>query len=155
MLVGQDLSLLLPDSAATTALGGRLAPILRPKDVVFLSGELGAGKSTLARGLIEAWCGEADAPSPTYTLAQVYNGDRGLLWHGDLYRLRHADEFYELGLIEAAQEGALVLLEWAERAPPNVFPQPLRLRLDWSNSGDSRIARVERDAFWIDRLEHF
>ena len=81
------------------ALGRRLAAHLTPGDVVCLSGSLGAGKTTLARGAIETWTGEAqETPSPTYTLVQMYDGPRGQLWHVDLYRLKRAEEATELGL---------------------------------------------------------
>jgi len=102
----------LPDAAATAALGAQLAAALRPGDVVLLWGGLGAGKTTLARGLIAAWTGiDEDAPSPTYTLVQVYESARGPLWHMDLYRLEDAEEALELGLEDALVE-AVTLIEW-------------------------------------------
>src|SRR5689334_12245837 len=92
----------LPDAAATEAFGARLAASLRVGDVVCLSGDLGAGKTTLARGAITAWTGvNEDAPSPTYTLVQTYDGPRGALWHVDLYRLNRPEEAWELGLEDA------------------------------------------------------
>ncbi|MBS0384532.1 MAG: tRNA (adenosine(37)-N6)-threonylcarbamoyltransferase complex ATPase subunit type 1 TsaE [Proteobacteria bacterium] len=105
----------LADPAATIALGARLGAQLRRGDVVCLSGGLGAGKTTLARGAIEAWTGETqEAPSPTYTLVQTYDGPRGQLWHVDLYRLKRAEEAFELGLEDAFVEAAC-LIEWPER----------------------------------------
>lgn len=105
----------LPDAAATMALGRRLAEQLTPGDVVCLSGGLGAGKTTLARGAIEAWTGAAqEAPSPTYTLVQIYDGPKGQLWHLDLYRLKRAEEALELGLEDAFAE-AVCFIEWPER----------------------------------------
>lgn len=105
----------LADAEATQALGARLAGALQIGDVVLLRGDLGAGKTTLARGLVSAWTGvDEDAPSPTYTLVQVYEGPRGPLWHMDLYRLRDAEEALELGLEDALAE-AVTVIEWPER----------------------------------------
>ena len=105
----------LPGPAATLDLGRRLGVRLSPGDVVCLSGGLGAGKTTLARGAIEAWTGQAEeAPSPTYTLVQTYDGARGQLWHVDLYRLKRPEEAWELGLEEAFFDAAC-LIEWPER----------------------------------------
>jgi tRNA threonylcarbamoyl adenosine modification protein YjeE len=107
----------LADDAATTALGARLAALLRPGELVTLSGELGAGKTTLARAILRALAGdpELEVPSPTFALVQPYSlGGRGVL-HADLYRLREPREVDELGLFD--DPGAIVLVEWAERAP--------------------------------------
>ena len=106
-------ALLSKTPAETAAFGARLAAKLAEGDIVFLKGGLGAGKTTLARGLISAWTGTDDeVPSPTYTLVQTYSGPRGELWHIDLYRLDDPDETLELGLEES---GALLLIEWPER----------------------------------------
>ncbi|MEL6318509.1 MAG: tRNA (adenosine(37)-N6)-threonylcarbamoyltransferase complex ATPase subunit type 1 TsaE [Pseudomonadota bacterium] len=109
----------LADPAATDALGRRLAAALRPGDAVCLSGPLGAGKSALARAVIAARLaaeGRAeDAPSPTYTLAQIYETAAGEIWHVDLYRLAGAaDELEELGLAEPPED-AILLIEWPDR----------------------------------------
>ena len=106
----------LADEAATLALGARLAAALKAGDFLALSGPLGAGKTTLARGLIRAWTGdeEIEAPSPTFTLAQIYEGPKGALWHMDLYRLRSPEEALEIGL-EEALGAALCVVEWPER----------------------------------------
>ena len=98
----------------TAQLGARLADALKPGDVVCLSGELGAGKTTLARGLIQSRLGEVEVPSPTYTLVQTYDWGEAELWHCDLYRLEQPHDAYELGLVEAMDE-EIVLLEWADR----------------------------------------
>lgn len=110
----------LPDVAATLALGKRLGAQLQPGDAVCLYGDLGAGKTTLARAAIEAWTGSAeDAPSPTYTLVQTYDGPRGELWHVDLYRLKRPEDAWELGL-EDAFAAAACLIEWPERLQGNL-----------------------------------
>lgn len=132
-------ALSLPDPASTEALGARLARVLAPRDVVFLRGDLGAGKTTLARGLIEAWTGEDEAPSPTYTLVQTYEGPAGPLWHLDLYRLKHPEEALELGFEDGLHE-ALMLIEWPERLG-SLTPSD-RIEISLTTAGEGRIAKL-------------
>ena len=107
----------LDGETATVELAGRLALIVGPGDLVTLSGDLGAGKTTFVRALIHALTGDPalDVPSPTFTLMQVYDGPRGPIVHADLYRIANPAELAELGWDEAA-DGALVLVEWPDRA---------------------------------------
>ncbi len=133
------------------ALGQRLGARLGPGDVVCLSGGLGAGKTTLARGAISAWTGrDEDAPSPTYTLVQTYDGPKGELWHVDLYRLKRPDEAWELGLDEAFVRAAC-LIEWPER----LEGQAPRDRLDiaLAPQGDGRRATFTAYGAWKGRLD--
>ncbi len=104
----------LKDEASTQALGAWLAPFLRAGDVVLLQGDLGAGKTTWARGLICALLGDTEVPSPTYTLVQTYTAPNFEIWHFDLYRLKHETEVWELGIEEALDDG-VCLIEWPER----------------------------------------
>ncbi|WP_298913909.1 tRNA (adenosine(37)-N6)-threonylcarbamoyltransferase complex ATPase subunit type 1 TsaE [uncultured Algimonas sp.] len=127
----------LKSEADTLALGARLAAVLRPGDTVRLSGGLGAGKTTLARGLIQSRLGAVEVPSPTYTLVQAYDWGEEELWHCDLYRLERPDDAYELGLIDAMGE-AVVLLEWADRLGPLCPADALSVELDFE--GDGRAA---------------
>jgi tRNA threonylcarbamoyladenosine biosynthesis protein TsaE len=131
----------LPDEAATLALGTRLGAWLRVGDVVCLKGELGAGKTTLARGAVRAWTGDpnTEAPSPTFTLAQLYEGPKGQLWHMDLYRLNSPEEALEIGLEEALASGAC-LIEWAERLGP-LLPAD-RMELALTAFGEDRSATM-------------
>ncbi len=127
--------LYLPAPADTAALGARLCGGLAVGDVVFLNGDLGAGKTTLARGLINAWTESPQAaPSPSYTLVQTYEGPRGELWHLDLYRLAHPDEVLELGL-EDAYETALVVIEWPKRMGPHAPARRLDITLRMEGQG--------------------
>ncbi len=98
----------------TLAFGARIAAVLRPGDVLTLVGDLGAGKTTLARGLIQSRLGDIDVPSPTYTLVQTYDWGEVELWHCDLYRMEAPDDALELGLLDAMGE-EIVLLEWPDR----------------------------------------
>ena len=115
-----------------------------------LSGGLGAGKTTLARGAIAAWTGEAqEAPSPTYTLVQTYEGPRGQLWHVDLYRLKRAEEAWELGLEDAFADAAC-LIEWPERLD-GMLPRD-RLDIALEIQGDGRRAKLNGRGKWGARI---
>lgn len=104
----------LPDEVATAKLGAALGRALRPGDAVMLHGQLGAGKTCLARAAIAARLGRPEEiPSPTFTLVQTYEADAPI-WHADLYRLSSEEELVELGLDEAFDD-AIVLVEWPER----------------------------------------
>lgn len=126
----------LADEGATARLGEDIAAALRPGDVVALSGDLGAGKTTLARGLIRALAGdpELDVPSPTFTLVQTYEGGRLPAAHFDLYRLSDPDELDELGLDEALASG-IALIEWPERAEHRLPASAVRISLAEQASG--------------------
>jgi len=140
----------LPDAAATQALGARLGVRLTQGDVVCLAGNLGAGKTTLARGVIAAWTGqEEEAPSPTYTLVQTYEGARGELWHVDLYRLKRPDDAWELGL-EDAFATAATLIEWPERLEGQL-PRD-RLDIELQPEGEGRRAALTAHGAWREKL---
>lgn len=130
----------LRDQAATELLAGELAPLFAAGDFVSLGGGLGAGKSTFARALIRALCADPalEVPSPTFTLMQSYEGLRFPIVHADLYRVSGPDELAGLGWEEAG-EGALMLVEWAERA--GTLPQD-RLDIALEFAGDSGEGRL-------------
>lgn len=92
----------------------KLASIAQKRDVFALYGTLGAGKSTFSRYFIQYLCGLIDVPSPTFTLLQTYNAKEYDVWHYDMYRLKHAEEAYELGVEDAFFEG-VCLVEWPEK----------------------------------------
>jgi len=125
----------LPDESATERLGATLAERLRVGDVVGLKGELGAGKTTLARAIIRAAAGDPEliVPSPTFTLVEVYETPRGSFWHFDLYRLEAAEQVYELGWEEALAEG-IALVEWPERLG-ELLPKHLSVTLEVADDG--------------------
>lgn len=98
----------------TATLAASLAPYLGKGDVIALNGELGTGKTTFARGLINALASPDEVPSPTFTLVQVYEAPLAPLWHFDLYRINAPEDVYELGIEEALAEG-ICLIEWPDR----------------------------------------
>jgi tRNA threonylcarbamoyladenosine biosynthesis protein TsaE len=125
----------LTDNAATEAFGARLAAVVRPGDVVALSGPLGAGKTSIARGMLAALGLEGEAPSPTFAIVQPYAPPETRLpvVHVDLYRIEDPAEIEELGIDEARADSVLVI-EWPERAP-GWWPDALALSLNFAPDG--------------------
>ena len=133
----------------TLALGAKLAATLKTGDVIALAGDLGAGKTTLSRGLIQALCGDIDVPSPTYTLLQTYPADGFDIYHFDFYRLEKPEDCLELGLDDALDYGAS-LMEWPERLG-RYLPED-NLSVDIAFEGDGRTATLTAGPSWKDRL---
>lgn len=135
---------LLPDDAATAALGAELAAGLKPGDLVILEGDLGAGKTALARAIIRALARDErlDVPSPTFALVQPYDTPRGPVLHADLYRLGDPREVDELGLLD--NPDAVVLVEWAERSPEIVKAATLKIELSIPPGGEGRNVVMSR-----------
>jgi tRNA threonylcarbamoyladenosine biosynthesis protein TsaE len=140
----------LPDETATAALAARIAGLARPGDVIALAGDLGAGKTTFARALIRARGGSGEAPSPTFTLVQIYELPDGPVWHFDFYRLRHPDEAWELGIEDAFRDG-ISLIEWPDRLGRLLPARRLDLLLDFTDS-DARRAALSGGGDWPVRL---
>ena len=140
----------LRDAAATLALGKALGALLSVGDVVCLHGDLGAGKTTLARGAVEAWMGAPhETPSPTFTIMQLYEGPRGELAHMDLYRLRGEQDLEEAGVVDALQAGPC-LIEWPERL--GAWTPDERLDVFLEQAGAGRRAVLKPHGAWRDRL---
>lgn len=141
----------LADAAATEAVGAGLAELVRPGDVVALSGPLGAGKTSIARGLLAALGLEGEAPSPSFAIVQPYGSAevRTPVLHVDLYRLDDPEEVEELGLDDALQDSVL-LVEWPERAGLDRWPDALRLTLSIEPDG-ARVLTWGTPAAWEGR----
>jgi tRNA threonylcarbamoyladenosine biosynthesis protein TsaE len=142
---------ILADLEATLALGARLAAVARPGDVIALSGPLGAGKTSIARGLLAALGLEAEAPSPSFAIVQPYDPPevRFPVLHVDLYRIEDPSEAVELGLDEARLDSLLVV-EWPERLGVGSWPDALKLTIAVLNDG-TRALTAEVPAGWRDR----
>ena len=121
------------------ALGARLLLALRAGDVITLTGGLGAGKTTLTRGLIQAAHPDMIVPSPTYTLVQTYDLPGLTLWHCDLYRLEHPDEAFEIGLIDALEDD-VCLIEWPDKLGGHMPETTLDIAIAFK--GDGRVVTL-------------
>jgi len=137
----------LPDPAASAAFGAWLAEQVEPGDVIALSGPLGAGKTSIARGLLAALGLKGEAPSPSFAIVQPYDPPdvRLPVLHVDLYRIESAEELAELGLDDAAGE-ALLIVEWPERAGPGYWRDALWLTI--AADGDGRCLTAQVPEGW-------
>jgi tRNA threonylcarbamoyladenosine biosynthesis protein TsaE len=131
---------------ATEAFGLRLAGELKAGDVIALFGDLGAGKTTLARGLLAGLGHEGEVASPTFPIVIPYETLALPVWHVDLYRIEDPAELEELALEEALEDGALVV-EWPERMGDAMWPNALRLTLTRQGEG-ARALTAEVPAAW-------
>ena len=117
----------MPDEAATLALGRELAPLLVPGMVVWLEGDLGAGKTTLARALLRGLGHTGPVKSPTYSLVEVYVLSSLYWYHFDFYRFNEPEEFDDAGLGEYFRDDSICLVEWPGKAAGHVPPADLAL----------------------------
>ena len=143
-------TLILADEAATRAAGAALARVLQPGDVILLDGPLGAGKTTLVRGLLEALGHAGEVPSPSFAIVQPYDDLVLPLWHVDLYRIAHPSELAELGLDTVLHDGVLVV-EWPGHAGEGAWP-PTALALSLGVRDDhARGLTAKPGQGWEDR----
>jgi tRNA threonylcarbamoyladenosine biosynthesis protein TsaE len=147
----RGLCLALPDEAATSALARQLAPAVRAGGVVFLRGELGAGKTTFAHALLRALGVGERVKSPTYTLLERYKVDGRDAFHLDLYRIANPGELEWLGLDELDSPDTLVLVEWPERGAGALPPADLNVTLEHAGAGRQAYvsAASERGRGWL------
>jgi tRNA threonylcarbamoyladenosine biosynthesis protein TsaE len=132
----------LPDEAATLALGAAIAPSLEPGTVIHLRGELGAGKTTVVRGLLRALGYMGAVKSPTYTLVEVYEVSRLHFHHFDFYRFHDPREWIDAGFRESFNGRNVSLVEWPERAAGLLPPPDVEITLAASGSGRSASLRA-------------
>jgi len=148
-VAGFETLVTLKDEAATAELGARIGAALARRDVVALSGELGAGKTALARAILRGRGVEGPVPSPTFTLVQAYETPHLTVHHFDLYRVEDESELRELGLEDAHEDGAL-LIEWPERGMPRPWAaDALAIALAIGAGGETtRELRITGPARW-------
>lgn len=125
----------LPGPEDTLALGTMLGPCLEPGLVIYLSGELGAGKTTLARGILRGMGYGGHVKSPSFALLEPYKLSKLYLYHFDFYRFNSPDELGEAGLREYFAPDAVCLVEWPERAAGALPPADLRIELKVRETG--------------------
>jgi len=132
----------LPDEQATELFGRAIAPLLRPGDSIALFGTLGAGKTSLSRGILHGLGYQGEVGSPTFPIVQTYEPPDVALpvWHVDLYRIEHPHELEELGLDDALMD-CVLLIEWPERLPA-LWPGTLRLTLKHDPRGGRNLTAI-------------
>ena len=130
----------------TIALGRSLAPLLAPPKLVLLRGDLGAGKTTLVKGIAAAFeaASEEDVTSPTFTLVHEYRGPRANLYHIDLYRVDTSRQLETLGLDDLIAENSILLIEWGEKFPRFERERDIEITLDRLGEQDRRIRVTSR-----------
>lgn len=148
------MKLTLPDPVATEALAQMLAASRPPQAVIYLRGDLGAGKSTLARALLRALGVSGAIKSPTYTLIERYPLAEGEAAHLDLYRIADGAELDFLGLDELAADAVLWLVEWPERGAGALPPADLEVALALAGTGRDALLSADTPAGrdWLQRL---
>lgn len=153
--MNSPLSIDLHSPEETAELAIRLGAGLLPGDILLLDGTIGSGKTHFARSLIQSVMQEPeDVPSPTFTLVQVYDTDKGEIWHSDLYRLSDVGEIEELGLTEAF-DTAICLIEWPDKLE-SLTPASA-LMLSFKTDDDEEELRTMTitwsDPKWVSKLE--
>ena len=137
------MKLALPDAATTEHAGAMLAPHLAGGMVVTLDGDLGAGKTTLVRGLLRARGVQGPIKSPTFDLVEHYPLSSIYFYHIDLYRFTGAEEWEASGLAECMRNDSTCIVEWPERVGALLPPPDVALHLAWPLRGDGRVLAVE------------
>ena len=125
----------LPDEAATRALGARLARVIEPGLFVYLRGDLGSGKTTLARGLLRGLGYHGRVKSPTFALVELYTISRLNLYHFDFYRFNDPKEWLDAGFREYFNDASVCLVEWPEKAAGLLPAADLDIALEFSGDG--------------------
>jgi tRNA threonylcarbamoyladenosine biosynthesis protein TsaE len=125
----------------TMAFGRTLTELLAPPKLVLLCGELGAGKTTLVKGIAAAFeaAAEEDVTSPTFTLVHEYRGPRVVVYHIDLYRVDTARELETLGLDDLRSDNSILLIEWGEKFPRFQNERDFEIGLERMNQSERRI----------------
>ena len=141
----------LPNEAATAGFAAQISALAARGDIIALKGELGAGKTTFARGFIRARGSTEEVPSPTFTLVQVYDLTPTAIWHFDLYRLKSPEEVWELDIEEAFAEG-ISLIEWPERLGPLLPRRRLEIEFLFGDQPEARRVVLDAGEDWQKRL---
>ena len=141
MPIGTTREVITHSAEETTAFGRTLTNLLTPPKIVLLRGDLGAGKTTLIKGIAAAFdaAAEEDVTSPTFTLVHEYRGPRANLFHIDLYRVDTLRELETLGLDDLISEKSILLIEWGEKFSRFVRDRDVEIRLDRIGENERKI----------------
>jgi len=137
----------------THALGQRLGAILRPGDVVVLDGELGTGKTVVAKGIAVALGVTEPVVSPTFTVVREYDAATPLV-HVDVYRLDHLQELHDLGFDDLVGGEAVTVVEWGDRVSAALPSERLRVLLEPGDADDERVVSIDAAGLtWAERAD--
>ena len=149
------LTFLLKSEEETYRFGSSLADKISAGDVITLSGQLGSGKTVLARGLIQTHLDSNEyIPSPTFNLVNIYDSKKPTIWHFDLYRLKNPIEIEELGLDEALADG-VTLIEWPEKALEYIPNNVLNITISTNRETNQRQIQLIESTLWFNRIKEF
>tara|TARA_Y100000389_G_C17159874_1_gene363847 strand:+ start:183 stop:650 length:468 start_codon:yes stop_codon:yes gene_type:complete len=148
-----EIILNLPSEKATSEFGKKISENLKIGDIIYLSGEMGSGKTTLARSIIKNLLPDdlknTTIPSPTFTLIQTYNGKNFDIGHADLYRIGNSNELDALGIEDILYNG-VVLIEWAEKIKNKLNYNIMEIKISFSE--EERIAQIKNIQGWDSRI---
>ena len=130
----------------------KIAKLIKPKDIICLRGNLGAGKTTFCQFLIKSILGkDIEVTSPTFNLLHVYDGKEFSIWHFDLYRLKSREEIYEIGIEEALIDG-VTIIEWPEIIIDILPKKMLDLSISFLDTSSTRLININGSNQWIEKL---
>lgn len=131
----------LPDEASTQRVATQLAQTLQPPEILYLTGELGAGKTTFTRHLLQALGHHGNVKSPTFSLLEIYQLDIGPVYHLDLYRLNDPEELDTIGFRDLLNDYGLLLIEWPDKGAGVLPPPTTSLHLSYEGEGRRIVIR--------------